>query len=138
MQPGRGATLRPGTDAAIVGYGPIPLANACQAAAELAQSGFNAAVINLPWLNRIDEDWVRRVLGRFPLVVTLDNHYLRFGQGEMIAAALARTRRPAALVSLGLSDIPVCGSNGEVLEYHGLDAPSIVRAVLGRHVSAAH
>ena len=44
----------------------------------------------------------------------------------------------AALVSLGLSDIPVCGSNGEVLEYHGLDAPSIVRAVLGRHVSAAH
>ena len=138
LQPGRGATLRPGTDAAIVGYGPIPLANACQAAAELAQSGFHAAVIDLPWLNRIDEDWVRRVLGRFPLVVTLDNHYLRFGQGEMIAAALARTRRPAALVSLGLSDIPVCGSNGEVLEYHGLDAPSIVRAVLGRHVSTAH
>ena len=81
---------------------------------------------------------MRRVLGRFPLVVTLDNHYLRFGQGEMIAAALARTRKPVAVVSLGLSDIPVGGSNSEVLEYHGLDAPSIVRAVLGRHVSTAH
>jgi transketolase len=138
LQPGRGVTLRTGTDAAIVGYGPILLSNAYRAAAELARSGFNAAVINLPWLNRIDEDWVRRVLGRFALVVTLDNHYLRFGQGEMIAAALARTRPPAAVISLGLSDIPVCGSNGEVLEYHGLDAQSIVRAVLGRHVSAAH
>ena len=138
LQPGRGVTLRTGTDAAIVGYGPILLTNAYHAAAELARSGFNAAVINLPWLNRIDEDWVRRVLGRFPLVVTLDNHYVRFGQGEMIAAALARTRKAPAVVSLGLSDIPVCGSNHEVIHYHGLDEQSIVRAVLGRHVSAPH
>ena len=29
-------------------------------------------------------------LGAFPLVVTLDNHYLEFGQGVMVGAAMAR------------------------------------------------
>ena len=33
----------------------------------------------------------RRRSARFPLIVTLDNHYLTFGQGVMVAAALART-----------------------------------------------
>ena len=30
-------------------------------------------------------------LGRFPAIVTLDNHYVTLGQGVMVAAALART-----------------------------------------------
>ena len=50
-----------------------------------------AAVINLPWLNRIDEAWVADTFSRFAAVVTLDNHYVALGQGVMIAAALAIT-----------------------------------------------
>jgi transketolase len=130
LQVGRGATLRAGSDVALVGYGPVLLSNAWHAADELAAAGFSAAVINLPWLNRIDEGWVCTALGRFPLVVTLDNHAVAFGQGEMIAAALARTRTRSEVSSLGLTDIPACGSNGEVLAHHGLDGPSIARAVL--------
>jgi transketolase len=130
LQVGRGATLRSGSDVALVGYGPVLLANACRAADELAAAGFSAAVMNLPWLNRIDEDWVRTTLGRFPLVVTLDNHAVAFGQGDMIAAALARTRTRSDVSSLGLADIPACGSNVEVLAHHGLDGPSIARSVL--------
>ena len=135
LQPGRGATLRPGRDVALVGYGPVLLSNAWRAADELAAAGVSAAVLNLPWLNQIDEDWVRTILGRFPLIVTLDNHYLALGQGVMIAAALARTGVRSDVTSLGLTDIPVCGSNAEVLAHHGLDAASIARAVLARHVS---
>ena len=125
---GSGAVLRPGTDVALVGYGPVLMTNAWQAADELQRDGIGAAVIDLPWLNRIDEDWVRTTLGRFRAIVTLDNHYLAFAQGEMVAAALARTGTSARITSLGLTDVPVCGTNAEVLSHHGLDAPAIARA----------
>ena len=135
LQVGRGVTLRAGREVALVGYGPVLLSNAWRAADELAASGVSAAVINLPWLNRLEDEWVRTVLGQFPLVVTLDNHYVALGQGVMIAAALARLGVHSDVRSLGLTDIPACGSNAEVLEHHGLDATSIARAVLARDVS---
>ena len=130
LQAGRGAVLRPGTDVVIVGYGPVLLTNAWKAADELAAQGVSAAVIDLPWLNRIDHAWVRETLGRFPTIVTLDNHYLEFVQGVMVAAALARTGVRAAVVSIGITEVPACGANADVLAYHGLDGPSIARTVM--------
>jgi transketolase len=124
---GRGVILRDGRDVALVGYGPVLMANAWRAVDELAPYGVSAAVINLPWLNRIDEAWVANTLSRFAAVVTLDNHYVALGQGVMIAAALARAGIRVDVRSIGLTDVPVCGSNAEVLSHHGLDATSIAR-----------
>jgi transketolase len=129
---GRGVSLRDGADLAFVGYGPLLLSNACRAADALAADGVRAAVINLPWLNRIDDEWVSQTLNHFPLIVTLDNHYLTLGQGTMVAAALARTHARNDVISVGLTDVPACGSNAEVLEYHQLDAPSLARTALAR------
>jgi transketolase len=129
LEVGRGVLLRPGRDVAIVGYGPVVLSNAWRAAEELEAEGVSAAVFNHPWLNRVDDEWVRHVLGRFPAVITLDNHYVALGQGVMLAAALARNRQRADVRSLGLTDIPACGTNAEVLAHHGLDASSIAEAV---------
>ena len=131
LEVGKGVVLRGDitTDVALVGYGPVLLSNACRAAEALASEGISAAVINLPWLNRIDDTWARDVLGTFPLVVTLDNHYRSLGQGVAIAAALARNGVRASVRSLGLDDVPACGTNAEVLAHHGLDAASIADAV---------
>jgi len=137
LEVGRGVTLRSGSDVALVGYGPVLMTNAWRAAEELAAGGISAAVIDLAWLNRIDDEWVRSTLGRFPFIVTLDNHYVALGQGVMIAAALARTGVRADVMSLGLTDVPVCGTNAEVLAHHGLDGTSIARAVAARHVPTA-
>ena len=130
LQVGRGVVLRDGADVALVGYGPLLMASAWHAADALAASGVGAAVINLPWLNRIDEDWVRETLSRFATVVTLDNHYVTLGQGVMVAAALARVGIRAEVHAIGLTDVPVCGGNAEVLAHHGLDAASIAQTVL--------
>jgi transketolase len=137
LQVGRGVTLKPGTDVALVGYGTMLMTNAWRAAEELAAQGISAAVIDLPWLNRIDDQWVSDTLGRFKHVVTLDNHYLEFGQGVMVAAALARTGVRATVTPIGLTEIPACGTNAEVLAYHGLDGASIARTVLARSTTAA-
>jgi transketolase len=131
LQVGRGVTLRPGSDVAIIGYGPVLLTNAWRAADELAQQGVSAAVIDLPWLNRIDDEWVK-TLGTFKQILTLDNHYLEFGQGVMIAAALARNGVRTEVSAIGLKEIPACGSNADVLAYHGLDAAGITRMVTAR------
>lgn len=137
LRVGRGTVLRPGADVALIGYGPVLLTNAWRAADQLAAHGITAAVIDLPWLNRIDEAWVADELARFPQIVTLDNHYLEFGQGVMIAAALARCGVRAGVTSLGLTEIPACGSNPDVLAYHGLDGASIARTVQSRVVAHA-
>ena len=137
LEAGRGVFVRDGRDVALVGYGPVLLGEACRAAEQLASAGVSAAVIDLPWLNRIDDEWVRGTFSRFAAVVTLDNHYVTLGQGVMVAAALARTGVRADVLSLGLTDVPVCGSNAEVLAHHGLDAASIARSVSTLHVSTA-
>jgi transketolase len=129
LEVGKGVVLRPGEDVAIVGYGPVLLSNAWRAAEQLAADGVRAAVINLPWLNRLDDAWTRGVLGRFSVVVTLDNHYRSLGQGVMVAASLARNEIHAHVRSLGLDDVPACGTNAEVLAHHGLDGASIADAV---------
>ena len=135
LQVGRGVTLSSGTDVAIIGYGTILLTNAWRAADELAKQGISAAVIDLPWLNRIDDEWVK-TLGAFGHIVTLDNHYLEYGQGVMIGAALARTGVRAQLSQIGLKEIPACGSNADVLAYHGLDAAGIAQTVASGRAEA--
>ena len=129
LRVGCGVTLRAGEDVALVGYGPLLMSQAWRAADLLASEGVSAAVIDLPWLNRIDDTWVANTLARFPAIVTLDNHYVSLGQGVMVAAALARGGVRAEVRSIGLTDVPACGSNAEVLAHHGLDADSIARVV---------
>jgi transketolase len=129
MEVGRGTVVRPGVDVAFVGYGPMLLTQAWTAADALAADGISAAIVDLPWLNRIDDDWVRDLLGRFSTIVTLDNQYVSMGQGTMVAAALARTRVNAQVMSVGLTDVPACGGNVEVLARHGLDGASIASYV---------
>jgi transketolase len=127
---GRGVVVREGRDAVAFAYGPWLLANACDAAEEIEKStGVGIRVVNLPWLNRVDESWLREIVGPRRAIVTLDNHYLRGGQGEMVAAAIARLGlEPAArVISLGVTELPECGTNDEVLAYHGLDVAGLVK-----------
>ena len=129
---GRGWVVRDGADVVVFGYGPWMLANAFEAAAIVeAETGASIRLVNLPWLNRIDPAWLRGVIGPCRSIVTLDNHYVRGGQGEMIAAAVAELAlQPSVRVRrVGVTELPECGTNDEVLAYHQLDAAGLVAAV---------
>jgi transketolase len=127
---GRGRRLLDeGGDVAIIGYGPVLLPQAWLAAEALRRDGISVRLLDLPWLNRVDGSWLRHEIEDVGAVLTLDNHYVVGGQGEMIAAAVAGlgVRAPRVRM-LGVTDVPVCGTNDEVLAAHGLDAASIARA----------
>jgi transketolase len=131
--PGRGVILRDGKDAVAIGYGPVLLPEIWHAAEALSKHGIELAVVNLPWLNQVDAEWLRGVVAGKRAVFTLDNHFVKSGQGRMVAAAIASLQlQPApAVLSFGLTDFPACGQNDEVLRAHGLDAESLSASIAG-------
>ena len=139
IEPGKGWIARPGRDAVVFGYGPWMLSNAWHAAEELERStGTSLRVVNLPWLNRVDASWLINTVGDCRTIATLDNHYVHGGQGEMLAAAVAELglNPTARVVRIGVTALPECGTNDEVLAHHGLDVAGLVtrlRAAVGPH-----
>jgi transketolase len=64
-------------------------------------------------------------------VLTLDNHYVHGGQGEMLAATVAELGLDPApgVTRVGVRELPECGTNDEVLERHGLDVQALGAAM---------
>jgi transketolase len=136
VEQGKGWVVRPGSDAVVFGYGPWMLANAWHAAEEIQQTtGARIRIVNLPWLNRVDRPWLKESIGDCRAVITLDNHYVQGGQGEMLAAAIAElgVDSTVRVSRVGVTELPECGTNDEVLAHHGLDVAGLAkhfRAVL--------
>jgi transketolase len=129
---GKGTVLRSGTDALIIGYGPISLANAYRAAQTLeTEYNLSLKVVNLPWLNCVDDSWLGDVIGSCKSIFTIDNHYILGGQGEMIGDKIASLQLEStpSVHHFGVTGVPLCGTNDEVLAAHGLDASSLVEVI---------
>jgi transketolase len=126
---GRGVVVHPGKDAVLFAYGPVMLTEGVKAARLLAERNLSLQVVNLPWLNRVDHAWLQQVAGNHRNIFTLDNHYVEGGQGVMIAAACAQLGLGARVGCFGVQDIPVSGTNDEVLRFHRLDAASLAKAM---------
>lgn len=127
LKEGQGVTLREGTDAVLFAYGPVMLSEAYKAAEILSNNhNFSLKVVNLPWLNLIDSQWLHEAIGEVKKVYTLDNHFLNGGQGQMIGATITEQNISVDFTRLGIEDIPACGTNDEVLTHHRLDKNSIV------------
>jgi transketolase len=143
--PGRGAVLSEGKDAVLFSSGILMLTQAYQAAEILKKEGIGLRVVNMPWLNRVDKEWLREAVGDRRWVFTLDNHYLNGGLGERLLAALAECGLAGKISArrFGLERTPLCGAYDEVLKAHRADAASLaedVKSALakGRTNGASH
>lgn len=132
LELGKGFQLREGNDVIIFAYGPVLLSEAYKAS-ELLREKYKIGlkVINLPWLNVIDKKWLQEIVGNISVIITLDNHYKKDGQGEMIALQIQELNlgKVIRIISIGLEDVPKCGQNEEILEACGLNADSLVRKI---------
>lgn len=128
LEHGRGVALTEGGDIVMIAYGPVMLSQAVKAAQMAAQKGIGIKVINMPWLNAVDDAWLAREVSGARAVITIDNHFVDGGQGERLAARLAAKRDMPPVITLGLTQIPACGRNDEVLRFHGLDTEGLLAA----------
>ena len=128
---GQGMVVRLGRDVVIVSAGLVGVSVALQAAELLAQEGLEASVINLPFLNHVDGAWLATAIGSARVIATLDNHYLRYGQGDAVCSALAEASglNGKAFLKLGVDGVPPSGANDEVLARIGIDAVTVARRI---------
>ena len=126
---GQGTVLISGEDGFIFAYGPAMVSSAVTAAKKLKdEAGISLSVINMPWLNTIDKKWLEETIKSSKTIFSIDNHYTIGGQCDRLAQSLVSSEVCSAnLIHIALEDIPVCGTNDEILVNHLLDSESILK-----------
>jgi transketolase len=123
---GRGSVLREGSDAVLLAYGPVLLHEALVASELLAaDEGIAVRVVDLPWLNRFDPEWLAGEIAPFEHVLVLEDHSPAGGLGD----GLRRALDGKAVSVFGVEGWPACGTPPEALRFHGLDGESLAARI---------
>jgi transketolase len=78
-------------------------------------------VVNMPWLNRVDGQWLAEVTEPFAELFVVEDHAPVGGLGDALRRAL--DGRPVKV--FGVEDWPACGTPLEALRFHRLDGASL-------------
>jgi transketolase len=119
--PGRGAVLREGSDVLVVAYGPVMLHEALTAAELLSGHGIDVAVVDQPWLNRFDREWLEELTATEAPIVVIEDHSPVGALGD----ALRRELPGREVAVFGVEGWPAFGTPPEALRAHGLDGASL-------------
>ncbi len=132
MTRGRGVTLVEGNDAILFAYGPVMLNEALVAAELLRDKGFRLKVVNMPWLNRVDAEWLSDVVAECGAVYVLEDHAPVGGLGYTILSTMKRQRisenKPFEIFAV--EGFPECGTPAEALGAHGLNGAALAERIL--------
>ena len=122
---GRAIVLREGGDIAIIANGPM-VAEAVEAADELAASGICARVLDMHTVKPLDRQAVEACAREVQAIITVEEHNIIGGLGSAVLEALAE-ERDCPVVRIGIPDIfPVIGPTFELRRHLGLSSAHIV------------
>lgn len=127
---GKGTILAEGRDAVAIAYGPLMVSEALLAREELLGQGISLRVVNLPWINSIDEKWLAGAISGTKHVFCIENHSSRGGQAEEVRKALGGNG--CVIEVIGVDGLAQSGDNEDVLKHYGLDHASIAKRISGR------
>lgn len=127
----RGTILRDGDQGILFAYGPVMLHEALTAAESLEKLGIKIRIVNMPWLNRVDEIWLKEVVMGFSHIFVMDDHSPFGGLGDILLSALAASEliQGRKFFKLGIVGTPKWGTPNEVLSYHKVDAHAIQESI---------
>ena len=109
------------------------LHEALVAAETLRARGTRVQVVDLPWLNRTDADWLAETVAPFGRVVVVEDHAPVGALGDAILRELAAERLldGRSVSVFGVEGWPVCGTPPEALRFHRLDGASLADRIAG-------
>jgi transketolase len=115
---GRGTVLREGSEIVLFAYGPVMLHEALTAAELL---GSSVQIVDMPWLNRVDSEWLSDLVQPFEEILVVEDHAPVGALGD----TLRRELGGRSVTTFGVDGWPACGTPPEALRFHGLDGVSI-------------
>ena len=122
---GKGEVLRAGTDVAIIANG-LMVYKAMVAAAELAEMGVEAMVINMATIKPLDEELVLEAARKCGRIITCEEHSILGGLGEAVCSVLSE-KQPTPVRRIGVNDVfGHSGPANDLLKEFGLSAEHIV------------
>lgn len=127
---GRGQVIREGTAAAvIISHGPAMLSISLEAVDRIfEETGISIKVINLPWLNYVDVQWLEHALTGCRHLVSVEDHYMTGGQSDLLSRTIAAGFTHEVMhTNISVMGVPSGGTTPEVLSKEGLDSASIQR-----------
>ena len=122
---GKAIIMKEGKDLTIVACG-IMVAEALDAAEELAKEGINAEVINLHTIKPIDKNALVQSVKKTGCLVTAEEHQLAGGMGSAVLEVIAQ-EYPVPTEMVGIKD--TFGESGEprqLMEKYGLTSKEIL------------
>jgi transketolase len=126
---GKAAELRTGRDVVLISTGLMTM-RALAAAERLAADHLDVAVLHVPTIKPLDTAAILRAADTDRLVVTLENHTIRGGLGESVAATLAFAGKGRRVVPIALPDeFLAAGALPTLHDRYGLSTEAVVDTV---------
>jgi transketolase len=128
FEPRRAVLLADGDDATVIAIGSLT-SRAMQAAARLREEGIYLRVLNMPFLDPLDEEAIVAAARETRGIVTAEEATVSGGLGAAVAATVV-TRHPVSMRILGVPRVfAPTGDTAFLLDHFGLSADGIVSAV---------
>jgi transketolase len=125
---GKAVTMRQGKDVTIIATG-IMVAQALEAADNLARQDIDCRVVNMHTLKPLDEAAIAKAASETGAIVVAEEHLAQGGLGSRVAQTVARQKPvPMELVNLG-DRYGVSGKAEELLQRYGLTPRNIEESV---------
>ena len=128
---GRAQLTSRGSDLLMIAMGSVAT-EVSSAARALAVHGVACTVMVVASLNPAPNKDLAEVLGRFPLALTVEAHYLVGGLGSLVSEVVAERHLDCRVVRCGVSTTPngLSGSQSYLRHAHGLSAEALVKTAL--------
>lgn len=124
---GKANIVRQGTDLTIIACG-LMVGMALDAAADLAENGLQARVIDMHTIRPMDLEAIKSAAQQTGAIVTAEEHLLQGGMGANIARLVAE-QHPVPMRFVGLADVyPESADPDDLLRKYHLTSNDIVIA----------
>ncbi|HWT26114.1 MAG TPA: transketolase C-terminal domain-containing protein [Solirubrobacteraceae bacterium] len=126
LEPGRAVQLADGDDVTVIAVGTM-VSRALEAAERLRGEGLGVRVLNMPFVDPLDEEAVLAAARETGGIVTVEEAITTGGLGAAVASLVAQ-HHPVPMRILGVTGFAPTGSASFLLDHFGLNAGGVAAA----------